>query len=196
MEALLSSPNNQVQGFLAAGHVCTIMGFEAYEPISRRYHIPIVVTGFEPVDILEGVLMVVKQLEAESWTVENQYTRSVTRSGNMEARRMIEKVFDLSPRTWRGIGVIPNSGLQLRSDYSEFDAGIRLQEKLPMRKSADSIQNECHSGEILQGLLKPSECPAFGNTCTPSHPLGAPMVSSEGACAAYYRYRSAGVPIR
>ena len=166
------------------------MGFEAYEPIAQRYQVPIVVTGFEPVDILEGILMVVKQLEAESWMVENQYARSVQRSGNVEARKIIARVFETSSRTWRGIGPIPHSGLQLRPEFFEFDAQRKFQEELQSQHTPASPPADCRSGDILQGLIKPSDCPAFGKACTPDHPLGAPMVSSEGACAAYYHYRS------
>ena len=189
MEALLSSPENRVQGFLAAGHVCTVMGFKMYEPISQKYRVPIVVTGFEPVDILEGVKMVVQQLEEGRYVVENQYVRSVHRSGNLEARNIIDEVFEPSTRHWRGIGAIPNSGLQLRAAFTSFDALLQFQDCLQKKNLAADDVSECQSGRILQGLLKPKDCPAFGTRCTPEHPLGAPMVSSEGACAAYYRYR-------
>ncbi len=193
MEAMLASPDNRVQGFLAAGHVCTIMGIEAYEPICQRFKIPIVVTGFEPVDILEGIFMLTRQLETQSWKVENQYSRSVQPSGNTEAQIVLNQVFAHAPRNWRGIGTIPHSGLQLRPEFSAFDALIKFQDILNDRTAPDIPQNECQSGAILQGLMKPSECPAFGTSCTPTHPLGAPMVSSEGACAAYFRYRSSEV---
>lgn len=190
MEAILSSPQNRVQGFLAAGHVCTIMGYEEYEPLATNYQVPIVVTGFEPVDILEGVHLVVQQLERGEHRVENQYSRSVQRSGNVHARHAIEEVFEVSAQTWRGLGEFPNSGLRLRSKYIQYDARERFRAHLSTFPDVQSESTECQSGLILQGQLKPSECPAFGTRCTPEHPLGAPMVSSEGACAAYYRFRS------
>jgi hydrogenase expression/formation protein HypD len=189
MEAILSSPENRVQGFLSAGHVCTIMGYEMYEPICRRYQVPIVVTGFEPVDILEGVHLVVKQLEEGRFDVENQYARSVHRAGNREARKVVENVFETASRNWRGIGEIPRSGLQLRPAFTQFDALNKFTHHLHLDHTASSALSECQSGQILQGLMKPSACSAFATRCTPDHPLGAPMVSSEGACAAYYRYR-------
>ena len=189
MEALLSSPENRIQGFLAAGHVCTIMGYALYEPISRKFHVPIVVTGFEPVDILEGVKMVVHQLEEGRAVVENQYARSVRRSGNLEAQKIINEVFEPSSRLWRGIGSIPKSGLKLRRAFAQFDALQHFHDRIRQTDAPPSPSSECQSGRILQGLMKPSDCTAFGTRCTPDHPLGAPMVSSEGACAAYYRYR-------
>ncbi len=189
MEAILDSSSNRVQGFLAAGHVCTIMGYEAYEPIAKRYQVPIVVTGFEPVDILEGVYMVIQQLETARHEVENQYTRSVQRSGNLEAQRVVNKVFETSDRIWRGIGELPHSGLILRESYRDYDAMQRFGHLMKSKNSHHTDDSECQSGLVLQGQLKPSECAAFGTQCTPDHPLGAPMVSSEGACAAYYRYR-------
>ncbi len=193
MEAILSAPENRVQGFLAAGHVCTVVGFEEYEDLVSQYRVPIVVTGFEPVDILEGVLLLVRQLEEGRAEVENQYTRSVRRQGNVEARRVVQEVFEVVPRTWRGIGEIPRSGLRLRPPYTEFDALVRFPLKSPQSGFLAGFvgQNdaECQSGLVLQGRLKPPDCPAFGTRCTPENPLGAPMVSSEGACAAYYRYR-------
>lgn len=189
MEAILSSPENRVQGFLAAGHVCTIMGYDMYEPISRTYQVPIVVTGFEPVDILEGVKMVVTQLEEGRSVVENQYARSVQRLGNLNAQKIINEVFEPSTQNWRGIGNIPNSGLQLRQGFAQFDALHNFHDCIHLKDPTTSPPSECQSGRILQGLMKPEDCPAFGTRCTPDHPLGAPMVSSEGACAAYYRYR-------
>ena len=188
MEALLSSPNSRVQGFLAAGHVCTVMGYEEYEPIAARYRVPIVVTGFEPLDILQGVYMCVKQLEERRAVVENQYTRAVRRNGNAPAQACIRDVFEVVPRKWRGVGEIPQSGLGLRARYLDFDAERRFE------LGALEIQepSECKSGLVLQGVLKPHDCPEFGARCTPDAPLGATMVSSEGACAAYYRYRRAG----
>ncbi len=185
MEAILSSPSNRVQGFLAAGHVCTVMGYTEYEPIAKKYKVPIVVTGFEPLDILQGVYMCVKQLEEGRYQVENQYTRSVRRDGNTKAQELIREVFRVVPRKWRGIGEIPQSGLGLTEKYREFDAERKF--GLTDRSVAES--SECIAGLVLQGVKKPHECPAFGTRCTPEHPLGAPMVSSEGACAAYYRYR-------
>ncbi|MGC8782066.1 MAG: hydrogenase formation protein HypD [Anaerolineae bacterium] len=184
MEAILGAPGNQVQGFLAAGHVCTVMGYWEYEPIAERYRVPIVVTGFEPLDLLQGIYMTVKALEEGRWGVENQYTRAVTREGNRPAQALIAEVFEVSDRQWRGIGLIPASGYRLRPAYAAFDAERRF-------GVADVTAREasiCIAGQILQGLKKPHECLAFGKQCTPEHPLGAPMVSSEGACAAYYSY--------
>jgi hydrogenase expression/formation protein HypD len=183
--AMLSSPRNRVQGFLAAGHVCTVMGWEEYEPLAVEYRVPIVVTGFEPLDILEGVLLCVRQLEEGRHEVENAYARSVRREGNREARRLIREVFEVVPRAWRGLGPIPASGLGLRRAYASFDAARRFD--VSHIRAAEP--RECLSGEVLTGVRRPTECPAFGERCTPERPLGAPMVSSEGACAAYYRYR-------
>ena len=185
MEAILSSPSNRVQGFLAAGHVCTVMGYTEYEPIAARYHVPIVVTGFEPLDILQGVLMCVKQLEEGRAEVENQYARSVRREGNRPAQELVSKVFTIVPRKWRGVGEIPQSGLGLSEAYRDFDAELRFE----LSDYTAEEPAECISGLIMQGVKKPHECPAFGTRCTPETPLGAPMVSNEGACAAYYRYR-------
>ncbi len=186
MEAILSSPNNRVQGFLAAGHVCTVMGYHEYEPLVKKYRVPIVVTGFEPVDILQGVYLCVRQLEEGRAEVENQYARSVRREGNQPAQRLIHEVFRVIPRKWRGVGEIPQSGLSLTDEYREFDA----EKKFDVANMRAEESTECISGLILQGLKKPHECPAFGSRCTPEFPLGATMVSSEGACAAYFRYRS------
>lgn len=186
MEAILSSPTNRVQGFLAAGHVCAVMGFVEYEPLARKFDVPIVVTGFEPVDILQGVHMVVRQLEERRAEVENQYARSVSRGGNAAARDLMTRVFEVAPRKWRGVGEIPSSGLRLRKEYSAFDAERRFD----VAELVAEEDTECISGLILQGIKKPPECPAFGIRCTPVHPLGATMVSSEGACAAYHRYRN------
>ncbi len=185
MEAVLLSPGCRVQGFLAAGHVCTVMGYTEYEPIAAKYRVPIVVTGFEPLDILQGIYMCVRQLETGRAEVENQYSRSVRREGNLPAQELIRQVFTTVPRKWRGIGEIPRSGLGLTPKYSAFDAELRF--GVADRNVEEPA--ECMSGMILQGLKKPFECPAFGLTCTPEQPLGATMVSSEGACAAYYRYR-------
>ena len=182
--AILSSPHNRVQGFLAAGHVCTVMGYWEYEPLAERFRVPIVVTGFEPVDLLRGLLRAVRQLEEGQHEVENAYERSVTREGNRAAQELIARVFEPCDRAWRGIGLIPDSGWRLRPEFADFDAERRF--------AVEDIQTQesaiCISGLVLQGRKKPYECPAFGTSCTPMHPLGATMVSSEGACAAYYRY--------
>jgi len=186
MTAILESPNCKVQGFLAPGHVCTVEGYEDYEPIATRYRVPIVVTGFEPVDILEGILLCVRQLEDGRAEVENQYVRAVKREGNRAALRTVDEVFEVSRRVWRGIGEIPQSGLRLRDGYARFDA----EQRFTIETGVVAEPAECISGLILQGIKKPLECTAFGTRCTPEHPLGAPMVSSEGACAAYYLYGS------
>jgi len=184
IEAILSSPNNRVQAFLAAGHVCAVMGYEEYEPLAARYHAPIVVTGFEPVDILQGISTSVQQMEHNRAEVENQYARVVRREGNPAARKTIAQVFEVIDREWRGIGLIPRSGYGLRSSYKRFDADVEF----AVQYIATHEPELCIAGSVLQGLRKPHECPAFGTQCTPEHPLGAPMVSSEGACAAYVRY--------
>ncbi|HIK11656.1 MAG TPA: hydrogenase formation protein HypD [Oscillatoriaceae cyanobacterium M33_DOE_052] len=190
MEALLSSPNSRVQGFLAAGHVCTVMGYTEYEPIAAKYQVPIVVTGFEPVDILQGLYMCIQQLEHQQVAVENQYSRSVRYQGNKQAQDLITEIFEVVPRRWRGIGSIPESGLGIREKYAQFDAGRRwAKDWAKAQLQTDDGESDCISGLILQGIKKPHDCPAFGTSCTPERPLGAPMVSSEGACAAYYRYR-------
>lgn len=189
MEAILSSPLNRVQGFLAAGHVCTVMGYQEYRPIAGKYHVPIVVTGFEPVDILQGVSMCVKQLEEGRAEVENQYSRSVRPRGNAPAQEIMKEVFCIVPRKWRGVGEIAQSGLALRGEYAGHDAETRFD----VAWRAAEEPPECISGLVLQGVKKPHECPAFGQRCLPEHPLGATMVSSEGACAAYYRYRRVSV---
>jgi hydrogenase expression/formation protein HypD len=185
MEAILGSPANRVQGFLAAGHVCTVMGYTEYEPLARRYHVPIVVTGFEPIDILQGVYMCLHQLEAGRAEVENQYARVVRREGNQPAQQLMREVFRVIPRKWRGVGEIPRSGLGLTEAYAAFDA----EQRFGLADYTAEESSECLSGLVLQGVKKPHECPAFGTRCSPEHPLGATMVSSEGACAAYYRYR-------
>ena len=184
MTALLDAPDNRVQAFLAAGHVCTVMGWTEYEPIARKYRVPIIVTGFEPVDILEGIYLAVQQLEQGRAEVENQYVRSVKRDGTQPARELVEKVFRLVDRKWRGIGEIPMSGLGLREEFADFDAELRFS----VSDIEVSEPAECRAGDVLRGKLKPFQCPVFGTLCTPEHPLGAPMVSSEGACAAYYNY--------
>jgi len=185
IEALLSAPDNRTQGFLAAGHVCTVMGYEQYVPLAEKYHVPIVVTGFEPLDILQGIFMCVRQLEDGRAEVENQYLRSVRRQGNLPAQELVTKVFRVVPRKWRGVGEIRQSGLGLRDQYAAYDAEARF----GIAAYAVEEDSECISGEVLRGVKKPHECPAFAGRCTPEHPLGATMVSNEGACAAYYRYR-------
>ena len=184
IQAIMTSPTNRVQAFLAAGHVCSVMGYWQYPPLAERFHVPIVVTGFEPLDVLEGIRRTVKQLESGEAFVDNAYQRAVTLEGNKPAQKLLGDVFEVSDRAWRGIGVIPQSGWRLSQAYRDYDAeyrfdvsGIRTQES-PL----------CRSGEVLQGTLKPNQCPAFGKQCTPRTPLGAPMVSSEGACAAYFNY--------
>lgn len=184
MEAILGSPHNLVQGFLAAGHVCAVMGYWQYEPLAERWKIPMTVTGFEPLDLLQGIYMTIDALEDGRWGVENQYVRSVTREGNRPAQELLDKVFEVCDRPWRGIGEIPASGWRLRSEFTDFDAERRFDvEGIHATESP-----LCIAGEILQGLKKPHECSAFGKECTPEHPLGAPMVSTEGACSAYHRY--------
>lgn len=187
MEAILSSTQCQVQGFLAAGHVCTVMGYADYEPICHQYKVPIVVTGFEPADILQGIYLCIKQLEKGEYKVENQYSRSVQKEGNKNAQILMGEVFTTADYYWRGIATITQSGLKIREKYAQFDAEIQFQSLLSTEKVSEC--KDCISGEILQGIKKPHQCLAFGNKCTPEQPLGAPMVSSEGACAAYYRYR-------
>jgi hydrogenase expression/formation protein HypD len=184
MTALLSAPDNRVQGFLAAGHVCTVMGWTEYEPIAAQYHVPIIVTGFETVDIMEGMLMAVQQLEDGRAEVENQYVRSVKRDGTVPARDLVSQVFELVDRKWRGIGAIPRSGLGLRPEFADFDAELRF----GVGDITVDEPAECRAGDVLRGKIKPFECAAFGTLCTPAKPLGAPMVSSEGACAAYFNY--------
>ncbi len=180
--AILEAPDNRVQGFLAAGHVCAVMGWSEYEPLAERYRVPIVVTGFEPTDILEGMLMAVEQLESGRHEVENQYVRSVRREGTVPARERVEAVFELADRNWRGIGKIPMSGLRLREEFAEFDA----ERKFGVEGITVDEPTECRAGDVLIGRLKPPKCSAFATRCTPEHPLGALMVSTEGACAAYY----------
>lgn len=186
IEAILGSPRNRVQGFLAAGHVCAVMGCAEYEPIAARHGVPIVVTGFEPLDILRGVDRCVRQLEAGRATVENEYARAVRWEGNRPAQALLREVFQVIDRKWRGIGVIPRSGYGLAEGYAAFDAERRF----GVAEYRAEESSECVSGLVLQGVMKPAQCPAFGTRCTPDHPLGATMVSNEGACAAYYLYRS------
>lgn len=185
IRAVMASPSCRVQGFLAAGHVCAVMGTGEYEPLVRDVRVPIVVTGFEPLDIVQGIYLCVKQLEAGQYEVQNQYSRAVRAEGNQPARQAIEAAFHVVDRKWRGIGLIPMSGLALRPEFAALDAERRFD----LAGMDQDEPSECHSGLVLQGLERPSECPWFGRECTPEHPKGATMVSSEGACAAYYRYR-------
>lgn len=187
LEAIASAPDTHVDAFLAAGHVCTIMGTAEYEPIAARFGIPIVATGFEPVDILHGLAMAVEQLEAGAAKVEIQYTRAVRPAGNPIARALLEEVFEIADRPWRGIGVLPRGGLVLRPPYDAMDA-MRAFRWLADETAVEP--KECRAGEVLRGALRPPSCPEYGQRCTPDHPLGAPMVSSEGACAAYFHYRA------
>lgn len=184
IELLFSSPENRIDGLLAAGHVCAVMGYESYIPLSAKFQIPIVVTGFEPVDILQGIYMTVKQLEENEFRVENQYARAVRREGNTAAQKVIREVFTVVDRKWRGIGEIPASGLRVSDPYAAYDAEKKFN-AVPMEVEESPL---CIAGLILRGLKNPRECQAFGKECDPEHPLGAPMVSSEGACAAYFRY--------
>jgi hydrogenase expression/formation protein HypD len=184
MASILQSPLNRVQGFLGPGHVCTVMGYQEYEPIAARYRVPIVITGFEPLDILEGVLMTVRQLEAGTAEVQNEYPRVVKREGNRVAQDLVNSVFEVCDRKWRGVGSIPKSGYKLRYEFRKHDAE-RLFEVEEIDTQEPSV---CISGMVLKGIRKPHDCPAFGKECTPHHPLGATMVSAEGACAAYYAY--------
>jgi hydrogenase expression/formation protein HypD len=185
MTAILSSPVSRVQGFLAAGHVCTVMGTWQYDPLVESFKVPIVVTGFEPLDLLDGVRRVVRQLEAGEARLENAYARAVTPAGNPAAQAVLSDVFEICDRQWRGIGMIPASGFRLSERYREFDASLRFD----VRGITVEEPKECRAGEVLQGLIKPHQCEAFGKACTPRTPLGATMVSSEGACAAYYQFR-------
>lgn len=185
MDMLLAAPGRRVQGFLAAGHVCAVMGTAEYEPLAARHHVPVVVTGFEPLDILEGIRRCVRQLETGTARLENAYARVVRPEGNQAAQAILREVFETVPRAWRGIGVIPDSGFALRAAYQDLDAEARFE----LAPDETPEAPECLAGLVLQGQKKPPECPRFGNGCTPEHPLGATMVSAEGACAAYYRYR-------
>lgn len=190
MEALVADPDCRVEGFLAAGHVCTVVGCDSYGPFVDQYGLPVVVTGFEPLDLLQGILECIRQLETKQSTVSNQYARSVRPDGNSAARRIIDRVFEVCDRPWRGLGIIPAGGLRLRTEWQEFDAEHRFCSPIaPTLETTD-----CRSGQVLSGLIKPPQCPHFGLGCTPDRPLGAPMVSSEGACAAYYRYRPPPAP--
>jgi hydrogenase expression/formation protein HypD len=189
VEAILTSPGCRVQGFLAAGHVCAVAGYDDYHALAERFRVPVVVTGFEPVDLLEGICRAVRQLEAGRHVVENQYVRAVQSGGNRDAQSAVAMVYEVADRAWRGLGVIPRSGLRLNDVYRDMNAEERFAvHSLRVIEPAD-----CRSGEVLRGRLHPDECPAFGTRCTPEHPLGAPMVSAEGACAAYWRYGRRGV---
>jgi hydrogenase expression/formation protein HypD len=185
IRALMTSPDCRVNGFIAPGHVCTVMGCGEYEALARDFRVPIVVGGFEPVDLLEAILLLVRQLEKGESRVENQYVRSVNYQGNLPAQRVVEEVFEIADQKWRGIGIIPRSGLRVREEYGDYDAS-RIFDLASITAEEPA---ECISARVLQGLKKPTDCPAFGMRCTPHNPLGAPMVSSEGACAAYYNYR-------
>jgi hydrogenase expression/formation protein HypD len=188
IDAMMSAPGNRVQAFLAAGHVCSVMGYWQYFPLAERYRVPIVITGFEPLDVLEGVRRAVRQLEQGEAAVENAYQRVVTREGNTHAQALLAQVFEVTDRNWRGLGTIAGSGWRLRPDYRSHDAEYRFEvETIATRESA-----VCRSGEVLRGAIKPHQCEAFGGQCTPRTPLGATMVSSEGACAAYYNYGRLG----
>lgn len=187
IEAVMNDPDSNIQGFLAAGHVCAIMGIDEYYPLADRYKIPIVVTGFEPVDLAQGILMTVRQLEKGEHQVENQYSRVVKPEGNPAARGVIEQVFTIANREWRGIGEIPMSGYEVRPEYAQYDANLKFEVAIDKVPESD----QCIAGLILKGIKKPHECPQFGRGCTPQMPLGAPMVSSEGACAAYYHFSQA-----
>jgi hydrogenase expression/formation protein HypD len=185
MEAILSDPQSLIDGFLAAGHVCTIMGLSEYEPIVEKYKVPIVVTGFEPLDLLQGILMTIRQLERGEAKLENQYARFVHQQGNVLAQKMIGEVFEVGDRVWRGIGEIPHSGYEVRSNYQNYSA----RHKFALKDFTVTENNECISGDIMKGLKKPMQCPNFGTKCRPEHPIGAPMVSTEGSCAAYFAYQ-------
>ena len=184
---ILEAPDSQVDAFLAAGHVCAVMGLAEYQPLAQKYQVPIVVTAFEPLDLLQGILMVVRQLEAGRAEVENQYARLVRPEGNARAQALMREVFQIVPRTWRGIGTLSESGLGLRPAYADFDAEIRF----GLKGVGGVESSRCLAGQVLLGRLKPTKCPAFGMECTPEHPLGAPMVSAEGACSAHHRYQPA-----
>lgn len=192
MEALLQATDCRVQGFLAAGHVCSISGFQSYADLAGKYHVPIVVTGFEPVDLLLGIKQCIEQLERGQAEVCNQYTRNVSAVGNVDAQRIVDEVYEVADCPWRGLGTVKNGGFRLRTAWQEYDARQRFY-GLNLVQMSDSV--ECISADVLSGRIKPTACPSFGNRCTPESPLGAPMVSSEGACAAYYRYRRSVLPM-
>jgi hydrogenase expression/formation protein HypD len=187
IEAVMNDEDSHIQGFLAAGHVCAIMGIDEYYPLVERYRIPIVVTGFEPVDLVQGILMTVRQLKKGEYRLENQYSRIVRPEGNPEAQKIIQQIFTVGDREWRGIGVIPMSGYEVREEFVAFDANVKFEVNIPKAPESD----KCIAGLVLKGIKKPHDCPEFGRGCTPQMPLGAPMVSSEGACAAYYHFSQA-----
>ena len=187
IEAVMNDEESRIEAFLAAGHVCTIMGLEEYYPLVKQYNIPMVITGFEPVDLLQGILMTVKQLEKGESKLENQYSRVVRPEGNPQAQEVIHQIFEIKDREWRGIGSIPKSGYELRPEYAHYDANLKFEIEIV----EVSENSECIAGQVLKGIKKPNECPQFGKTCKPEFPLGAPMVSSEGACAAYYHFHQA-----
>lgn len=186
MEAIMQMPDVRVQAFLAAGHVCTIMGYDTYASFVKQYRVPVVVTGFEPLDLLAGILECVRQLESGKAEVANEYPRSVREEGNLSARKIVDQVYEVTDQSWRGIGAIPQSGYRVRDAWQQYDAARRFPRQLG---SIGTEHAQCRAGDVLAGRLRPNECSAFGKQCTPETPLGAPMVSSEGACAAYYRYR-------
>jgi len=186
IKALMEDPNAKIDAFLAAGHVCSIMGYWQYHELSKKYKIPIVITGFEPLDLLKGILAAVKQLESGKYQVENQYTRIVKEEGNVEAQKIIRQVYEDGSQMWRGIGSIPESGWHLKKEYKKYDADKKFLIKIALVEE----NKDCIAGDVMKGIKKPYQCPHFGKTCTPQNPLGAPMVSSEGACAAYYNFRN------
>ncbi len=188
MKAILKSPDNRVQGFLAAGHVCAITGYNSYRDLANQFLTPIVVTGFEPLDLLKGILGCVTQLEAGQHCVENHYARAVSGTGNLDAQSIVSQVFEISNQPWRGLGTVPAGGLTIRPKWERFDASVRFREIIRQQAEADDHNCECRAAEVLTGRIRPSECAAFGRSCRPEAPLGAPMVSTEGACAAYYRF--------
>jgi hydrogenase expression/formation protein HypD len=190
INAILSSPSNRVQGFLLAGHVCTVMGYHEYPPLLEKYRVPMAVTGFEPLDLVRGILAVVQLLEAGKIEIVNAYSRAVTFDGNVEAQRVINQVFEECDRKWRGIGTIPMSGWRLRPEFEAFNAELKFEVE-DIRPEESPL---CMAGQVLQGLRQPRDCQAFAKECSPEHPLGATMVSSEGACAAYYRYGRVTIP--
>ena len=190
MEAVMQAAGNRVQGFLAAGHVCTITGFDDYSGFAARFNSPVVVTGFEPVDLLEGIRDCVQQLEAGTAAATNQYARSVRQHGNLAAQQVLDRVYQVADSPWRGLGVIPGGGLRLRPELQNFDARLRFGSLIVREHPAPATDNDCPAADVLAGRLRPTDCPHFGTTCTPMSPRGAPMISSEGACAAYFRYRA------
>ncbi len=190
MEALMDAPDNRVQAFLAAGHVCTITGFSSYDDFARRYQVPVVVTGFEPIDLLEGILECVRQLESGRTEVSNQYARAVRRAGNLSAQDVVARVYEVSDRPWRGFGIVPNGGYRLRPEFRPFDAEKRFDRTASHSQLPVISTDACRAADVLAGRLRPTDCPEFGVGCSPDSPLGAPMVSSEGACAAYFQYHN------